>query len=100
MHKSCSKLAQRRKSFQGDFCFRSLCLLVKKRMSNFALRIHEMSNTNEKTLKKEINEPLHNALDFKDTELEAVKDSFQEVQDCNAHAQLQPSQIWMSSFSS
>ena len=29
------------KSFQWDFCFRSLPLLVKKKVSNFALRIHK-----------------------------------------------------------
>ena len=32
--------------------------------------------------------------------LEAVKDSFQEVENCTVHVQVQPSQIWMSSFSS
>ena len=32
--------------------------------------------------------------------LEAVKDSFQEVENCTVHVKVQPSQIWMSSFSS
>ena len=48
------------KLFQEDFCFHSLCLLVKKKTSIFfALRIYEISNTNEKTLQL-----LHDSLDL------------------------------------
>ena len=49
-------------------------------------------------LKKERNELLRDALDLKAAELEAVKDSSQEVTHCTAYAQLQSNQIWVSSF--
>ena len=58
-----------------------------------------MSNKNQKPFKKQ-NELLQDTIGFVVAELEAVKDSFQEVRDCIAHEQMQSSQIGMSSFSS
>ena len=51
-------------------------------------------------LKKKQNGPLHDTQGFNAAELQAVKDSVQEVNDCSAYAQIQSSQIRTSSFSS
>ena len=49
----------------------------------------------KRPLKKKQNELFNDTLGLKAAELEIVKDSFQEVEDCTAHAQMQSSQIWM-----
>ena len=48
--------------------------------------------------KKRQNELLQNTLGFMAAESETVKDNFQQVKDCTAHAQVQSSQIGMSSL--
>ena len=61
-----------------NFCFHSLCLLVKKKMSNFAFTIHKMSSTYEKTFKKKENELFYDTPGSTAAKLEAVKDSFRD----------------------
>ena len=58
-----------------------------------------MSNTNEKTSKRKHVELLHNALGVMPEELADEKDSFHTGKQCSEHAQIQSSQIWVSSFS-
>ena len=56
-----------------------------------------MSGIVEKTCKKQT---LHDTLGSMVAELEAAKNSLQEVKDCTKHAKMQSNQIGMSSFSS
>ena len=48
-------------------------------------------------LERKQNEPLHGTLGFMAPELKDVEDSFYQVKQWTAHAQMQASQIWMSS---
>ena len=52
----------------------------------------------KRTRKKKRNQLLYGALGLKTAELQALKERFQEVNDCIAHAQMQPTQIWIPSF--
>ena len=50
-------------------------------------------------LKRKQFELLHNALGVKAAELANVEDSFHQGKQCSMHAQMQSTQIWVSSFS-
>ena len=57
-----------------------------------------MSNTNKKTSERKQFELLHNALDVMDPELAVIEDIFHQGKQYSAHAQMQSSQIRLSSF--